>query len=86
MFVLMIFFFLHLKCWELIGGILYFLKQMIRGVKVRQQGGKPETKKAGKSQKNQHGTNAATTAGTVANNGTPSSLKPKTDNKTSKII
>lgn len=27
---------------------------MIRGVKVRQAGAKPETKKAGKSQKNQH--------------------------------
>ncbi|KHN07827.1 B3 domain-containing transcription factor ABI3 [Glycine soja] len=37
-------------------------KYMIRGVKVRQQGVKPETKKVGKSQKNQHGTgtNAST--------------------------
>lgn len=53
---------------------------MIRGVKVRQQGAKPEAKKAGKSHKNQHGNNAATTAGaSVANNGTPSSSKPKTE-------
>ncbi|KAK7293015.1 hypothetical protein RJT34_15875 [Clitoria ternatea] len=54
-------------------------KFMIRGVKVRQQGVKAETKKAGKSQKNQHGTNAATTAGNVANNGTPSSPKQKAE-------
>nr|KYP54554.1 B3 domain-containing transcription factor ABI3 [Cajanus cajan] len=56
-------------------------KYMIRGVKVRQQGLKPETKKAGKSQKNQHGTNAATTAVTAANNGTPSSPKQKAEKK-----
>ncbi|XP_061375388.1 B3 domain-containing transcription factor ABI3 [Gastrolobium bilobum] len=54
-------------------------KFMIRGVKVRQQGAKPETKKAGKSQKNQHGNNAATTAGAGANNGTPSSPKQKNE-------
>lgn len=53
---------------------------MIRGVKVRQQGAKPETKKAGKSQKNQHGNNAATTAGAAAiNNCTPSSPKQKNE-------
>nr|BAD42433.1 ABI-3 homolog [Psophocarpus tetragonolobus] len=60
-------------------------KYMIRGVKVRQQGVKPETKKGGKSQKNQHGTNASTTAGTAANNGTQSSTKPKAE-KSSKLI
>ncbi|KAK7255875.1 hypothetical protein RIF29_29300 [Crotalaria pallida] len=55
-------------------------KFMIRGVKVRQQGTKTETKKAGKSQKNQHGNNAATTAGSGAiNNGTPSSPKQKNE-------
>ncbi|KAK7338855.1 hypothetical protein VNO77_19489 [Canavalia gladiata] len=54
-------------------------KFMIRGVKVRQQGVKAESKKGGKSQKNQHGTNAATTAGTAANNGTPSSPKSKAE-------
>ncbi|TKY66067.1 B3 domain-containing transcription factor ABI3 [Spatholobus suberectus] len=59
-------------------------KFMIRGVKVRQQGVKPETRKAGKSQKNQHGTNAATTAGTAANNATLSFPKPKAEN--SKLI
>ncbi|WJX81796.1 B3 domain-containing transcription factor, variant 2 [Trifolium repens] len=55
-------------------------KFMIRGVKVRQQqGAKPEAKKAGKSQKNQHGNNSANTAGNVVmdNNGTPSSPKRK---------
>jgi len=54
--------------------------QMIRGVKVRQQQGtKPEAKKAGKSQKNQHGNNAAANSvGTAMdNNGTPSSPKRK---------
>ncbi|KAL2336679.1 hypothetical protein Fmac_011125 [Flemingia macrophylla] len=56
-------------------------KYMIRGVKVRQQSVKPETKKAGKSQKNQQ-TNASTTAGgTGANNGTPSSPKQKAEKK-----
>ncbi|KAL2957628.1 hypothetical protein AAZX31_18G159900 [Glycine max] len=62
-------------------------KYMIRGVKVRQQGVKPETKKVGKSQKNQHGTgtNASTTACTAANNGTPSSPKTKAE-KSSKLI
>jgi post-segregation antitoxin (ccd killing protein) len=53
---------------------------MIRGVKVRQQqGAKPEAKKAGKSQKHQHGNNSANTAGNavVDNNGTPSSPKRK---------
>nr|AAA87030.1 PvAlf [Phaseolus vulgaris] len=44
-------------------------KYMIRGVKVRQQGVKPETKPAGKSQKTTTGTNASYTAGTAANNG-----------------
>jgi len=54
---------------------------------VRQQGVKPETKKVGKSQKNQHGTgtNASTTACTAANNGTPSSPKTKAE-KSSKLI
>lgn len=54
---------------------------MIRGVKVRQQGSKPETKKSGKSQKNQqNGINAANTAGgAVGNNGIPSSQKQKTE-------
>ncbi|ESW12546.1 hypothetical protein PHAVU_008G122100 [Phaseolus vulgaris] len=56
-------------------------KYMIRGVKVRQQGVKPETKKAGKSQKNQHGTNASNTAGTAANNGRSSPPKPKAEKK-----
>ncbi|CAJ1797872.1 unnamed protein product [Sphenostylis stenocarpa] len=56
-------------------------KYMIRGVKVRQQGVKPETKKAGKSQKNQHGTHASNTAGTAANNGRSSSPKPKAEKK-----
>jgi len=54
---------------------------MIRGVKVRQQGVKPETKKAGKSQKNQTGTNASNTAGTAANNGRSSPPKPKAEKK-----
>ncbi|KAE9618046.1 putative transcription factor B3-Domain family [Lupinus albus] len=56
-------------------------KFMIRGVKVRQQGTKPETKKALKSQKNQHGCNAATIAGAVINNNnvTPSSPKQKNE-------
>ncbi|XP_045792942.1 B3 domain-containing transcription factor ABI3 [Trifolium pratense] len=55
-------------------------KFMIRGVKVRQQqGAKPEAKKAGKSQKNQHGNNSAIPAGNAAvdNNGTSSSPKRK---------
>ncbi|QCE11637.1 RAV-like factor [Vigna unguiculata] len=56
-------------------------KYMIRGVKVRQQGVKPETKKAGKSQKNQNGTNASNTAGTAANNGRSSPPKPKAEKK-----
>jgi hypothetical protein len=51
---------------------------MIRGVKVRQQGTKPEAKKSGKSQKNQHGNNASNSVGTaVDNNGMPSSPKRK---------
>ncbi|XP_019450206.1 PREDICTED: B3 domain-containing transcription factor ABI3-like isoform X1 [Lupinus angustifolius] len=55
-------------------------KFMIRGVKVRQQGTKPETKKALKSQKNQHGSNAATIAGAAINNNvTPSSPKQKNE-------
>lgn len=54
---------------------------MIRGVKVRQQGVKPETKKAGKSQKNQNGTNASNPAGTAANNGRSSPPKPKAEKK-----
>ncbi|XP_019465043.1 PREDICTED: B3 domain-containing transcription factor ABI3-like isoform X1 [Lupinus angustifolius] len=58
-------------------------KFMIRGVKVRQQGMKAETKKGGKMHKNQqHGNNnAATTAGAVAaiNNGSSSSPKHKNE-------
>ncbi|KAI5429951.1 hypothetical protein KIW84_034509 [Lathyrus oleraceus] len=58
-------------------------KFMIRGVKVRQQGAKPEAKKTGKAQKNQqqqqHGNNNSNTAGNdaVDNNDTPSSPKRK---------
>jgi len=54
---------------------------MIRGVKVRQQAAKPETKKVGKLQKTQHGTNASNTAGTAANNGRSSPPKPKAERK-----
>ncbi|XP_058764121.1 B3 domain-containing transcription factor ABI3-like isoform X2 [Vicia villosa] len=52
-------------------------KFMIRGVKVRQQGAKPEAKKTGKAQKNQQHENNSNTAGNEAvdNNDTPSSPK-----------
>lgn len=52
---------------------------MIRGVKVRQQGAKPEAKKTGKAQKNQQHENNSNTAGNEAvdNNDTPSSPKRK---------
>ncbi|XP_058739637.1 B3 domain-containing transcription factor ABI3 isoform X4 [Vicia villosa] len=52
-------------------------KFMIRGVKVRQQGAKPEAKKTGKAQKNQQHENNSNTAGNEAvdNNDIPSSPK-----------
>ncbi|CAI8612616.1 unnamed protein product [Vicia faba] len=54
-------------------------KFMIRGVKVRQQGTKPEAKKTGKAQKNQqHGNNSNTAGNDAADNkDTPSSPKRK---------
>ncbi|CAL0328225.1 unnamed protein product [Lupinus luteus] len=55
-------------------------KFMIRGVKVRQQGMKSETKKGGKMHKNQqHGNNNAATTAVAINNGTSSSPKQKNE-------
>ncbi|CAL0302740.1 unnamed protein product [Lupinus luteus] len=66
--------------WKPEKNLKFLLQKMIRGVKVRQQGTKPETKKTVKSQKNHHESNAATIAGAVINNNvTPSSLQQKNE-------